>query len=346
MADQVDIYQRAFDAESQRLRQAEGDKDNRIQRQKMMLDLIRAQEPLSAEDARDLSDLENLDVPKRARLLSSLYAKSPTTAFPMAVTRLGQIDYQAKTNDNRIDMESLRSIIRQENKTYERTIASPSEQEYQEQYGPMFQSMGQQLPPYGGQTYSELNRQVTAARGAKTQPGGKGSPLDQPAGADFIAGVFRAEGLTPPAEMDWQNWTHRELNTFFLRSTPAKPPGGGTTSQAPKELTPVQKITTQDEAKNYALGQAWPALGMKGARKAKYGPERTALGDYIAARAVREGGDIQANIDRMLAEEGITDKMGGGEAVEALKRLRAKKPAQSDDAAAKKAAIKKALLGR
>lgn len=289
MADILGQEQAAYEAESRRLDRQEQAMMDRLQRQKLMLQLLRAGEKLKPEDARDIARAGDLTVEESSRLLASTYGME---AFPQVFSHWSQAQMEKERQHGRYELQDLRNLLSRTAKEHQRELQTPSEEEYNQLYVPRYAEYGITPPPYGGRTYQEIEAELQHRKPKTTSAGGGSSGLDRPVNPDVVQEVANVLGRpVPPGS---ENWTYREFNAWKTAKAPA----------GPKELTPGQKITSVDEVKNHLYDLLGEGMDVD--------KQTAQLISNIASRAISQGGDVLANAEEMLRKMNVTKKTKKG----------------------------------
>jgi hypothetical protein len=324
MADILGSYLKGREMAGRSLDREEDARTQRLQQTKLMLELIRANAPLKNEDARDLANLDTLNPQQEERLFASLYETHPTT-FTQTFQYINQRRMAEKDQADRIQLQNLRNLALQNQAEYKRSLQTPSEEEYQQQFGPLYEQIGMAPPPYSESTYPELNQMYGRAvqtYNAKTTRTGQGQPkpgaLDQPIDASLVEAAAKEYGVPVPPDVN----TFREYSAWLKPLTKPK---------VEEPPTPSAQVGAQDEIVDYILATGQPKTKTNNKGQAFSDPEVEALAAEIAARAVARGGNVNANARAIMKEIGWKKGLNGKDAQKILDTLPEERPKVSKE---------------
>jgi hypothetical protein len=282
-----------------------------------MLDMIRANAPLKPEDARDMARLKDLTPDEGQRLMSSVYANNPTV-FPTLYNAYNQSQTQEVQQQNRYGMEDYRALLRDALAQGKREAETPTQEQYTSQYGPLYQGLGMQLPPYSGMTHSETGAafgRAAQAYNAQTTRTGQGTPrpsaVDQPQDPGVFEEVAKVMGRELPK--GYETWTKRQYESWKTAKEP--------TPEKPEE-TSSERVLRRPDVTNYAYEIAQPKVTKTYKNgEVDFDAAVNTLMAKVAQRALEMQGDANNNAEKILKEIGWKPGMSGKDAEKLLDKF-------------------------
>lgn len=228
MADPAQIWQSTYEAERRRLEKSDQAANDRLERQKAMLDLIKSGTPLAPEDAEAFANLENLDVPQLTNFFSRAHEKYDSQFFNQIVNRYSQIQTQREVRDRMFAMDDQRAMYRDWLSDEKRKAQTPDEEDRLQ----LYQDAGV-APGPSGMTYQEINADIRA-RKPKTATPRQPTALDQPTDINTLRIFAEREGVEVPPEWEENPPSLREAQ-MWMGASPPKP------TTPPKQKDPLEE---------------------------------------------------------------------------------------------------------